>query len=109
MCPIKHRNCADAPLCCSELSSRNALPVPQRFIEDYEILKGELMADEILGDPPAHAKTWFARMLDYNVKGGKLNRGMAVYDTLQALKTVSVTARESEAPSCNGMCIGMIW
>ena len=48
------------------------------------------MADEILGDPPAHAKSWFARMLDYNVKGGKLNRGMAVYDTLQALKTVSV-------------------
>ena len=63
------------------------------------------MADEILGDPPAHAKSWFARMLDYNVKGGKLNRGMAVYDTLQALKTVSVhgvPAMESETPWCNG-------
>ena len=98
------------------------IPFLQRFIADYEVLKTELMADEIMGDPPAHAKSWFARvgvhacrdylslsvtavamdrhsslphppllfqMMDYNVKGGKLNRGMAVYDTLQALKKVT--------------------
>ena len=29
-------------------------------------------------------------MMDYNVKGGKLNRGMAVFDTLQALKKVVI-------------------
>ena len=34
----------------------------QRFIQDYEVLKTELMADEIMGDPPAHAKSWFARV-----------------------------------------------
>ncbi len=30
-------------------------------------------------------------MLDYNVPGGKLNRGMAVYDVLVALKGADVS------------------
>jgi ATP-dependent protease ClpP protease subunit len=29
-------------------------------------------------------------MLDYNVPGGKLNRGMAVYDVLAAMKGTEV-------------------
>jgi farnesyl diphosphate synthase len=31
-------------------------------------------------------------MLDYNVPGGKLNRGMAVYDVLAAMKGAEVGA-----------------
>jgi ATP-dependent protease ClpP protease subunit len=33
-------------------------------------------------------------MLDYNVPGGKLNRGMAVYDVLASIKGAEVRARK---------------
>ena len=57
-------------------------------MEAYGVLKHDLMNDELLDKPPAFSQEWFSEMLDYNVPGGKLNRGMAVYDTLQALKKV---------------------
>lgn len=34
------------------------------------------------------------QMLDYNVPGGKLNRGMAVYDVLASIKGAEVRGRE---------------
>lgn len=78
-------------------------------MEAYAKLKEELCNDPIVGKPPSFAKEWFAevgchadrsyhgnsatyglmQVLDYNVPGGKLNRGMAVYDVLVALQQVS--------------------
>jgi len=43
-----------------------------------------------------HSILWLSQMMDYNVKGGKLNRGMAVYDTLQALKKVCQSINTGE-------------
>lgn len=40
-----------------------------------------------------------AQMLDYNVPGGKLNRGMAVYDVLAAIKGAEV--RTGRPISCH--------
>lgn len=50
------------------------------------------------------------QMLDYNVPGGKLNRGMAVYDTLEAIKgSKGVTADEAFKANILGWCIELVW
>jgi hypothetical protein len=41
-------------------------------------------------------------MLDYNVPGGKLNRGMAVYDVLVSIKGAEVSSRSSAVVGCEG-------
>lgn len=38
-----------------------------------------------------------SQMLDYNVPGGKLNRGMAVFDVLKAVKGTKVRSSENNA------------
>jgi hypothetical protein len=43
-------------------------------------------------------------MLDYNVPGGKLNRGMAVYDVIAAIKGADVSARGGR-PIWLGRCL----
>jgi hypothetical protein len=79
----------------------------------YDKLREQLLDDSLLGGQPPAAKKWtrevrqplqfavagaaavhpastpsltWSQMLDYNVPGGKLNRGMAVYDVLAAMK-----------------------
>jgi hypothetical protein len=41
------------------------------------------------------------QMLDYNVPGGKLNRGMAVYDVLAAIKGAEVIDQMLESAAQN--------
>ena len=38
----------------------------------------------------AHHKICCSQMLEFNVPGGKLNRGMAVLDVLKAIKGIEV-------------------
>jgi ATP-dependent protease ClpP protease subunit len=47
------------------------------------------------------------QMLDYNVPGGKLNRGMAVYDVLVSIKgaEVSSSTRGSSASNVVFICV----
>jgi hypothetical protein len=42
--------------------------------------------------PHHHLHLQPKQMLDYNVPGGKLNRGMAVYDVLASIKGAEVRA-----------------
>lgn len=61
--------------------------------------------------PPAEtADTLFAlQTLDYNVPGGKLNRGMAVLDVLRALKGDQVSyPRHSERRCTNRMLLLLV-
>jgi farnesyl diphosphate synthase len=80
----------------------------QSFIDTYNVLRSELITDEMLSQFPADAVTYLQevrivhplrkvrahrsllQMLDYNVPGGKLNRGMAVYDVLASIKNPAV-------------------
>ncbi|GAX81541.1 hypothetical protein CEUSTIGMA_g8969.t1 [Chlamydomonas eustigma] len=71
----------------------------------YDRLKEELLADEIMGSPPDFAKEWFSNVLDYNVPGGKLNRGMAVYDTLEALSKKTPGSDQIFKANTLGWCI----
>ncbi|XP_049345573.1 farnesyl pyrophosphate synthase-like [Solanum verrucosum] len=55
-----------------------------KFLEVYSVLKSDLLEDpafEFTDD----SRQWVEKMLDYNVPGGKLNRGLSVIDSLSLL------------------------
>lgn len=57
-----------------------------KFEEAWSRIRVELV-DHVAGEGmPAEAIEWFGKNLDYNVPGGKLNRGMSVVDTAEILK-----------------------
>lgn len=63
----------------------------EEFLKVYATLRDELLEDECLtsakdSQQSKDAQEWFKEVNDYNVPGGKLNRGMAVYDVLASIK-----------------------
>ncbi|KAK0223763.1 isoprenoid synthase domain-containing protein [Armillaria fumosa] len=65
-----------------------------RFEGAWTIIKQELL-DYITGEGmPKDAIEWYERNLDYNVPGGKLNRGMSVVDTAEIIKGTPLTDDE---------------
>ncbi|OZJ06456.1 hypothetical protein BZG36_00616 [Bifiguratus adelaidae] len=57
----------------------------------YPILRDEMLAEVKKYNMPENAYNWFKESMDYNVPGGKLNRGLSVVDTLRILKGSSIT------------------
>ncbi|KAK9133906.1 hypothetical protein Scep_013434 [Stephania cephalantha] len=55
------------------------------FLEVYSALKSEILEDPAFQSTP-DSHQWVHRMLDYNVPGGKLNRGLSVVDSYKLLK-----------------------
>ncbi|XP_062169799.1 farnesyl pyrophosphate synthase [Alnus glutinosa] len=76
-----------------------------KFLEVYSVLKAELLHDpafEFTDD----SRQWVERMLDYNVPGGKLNRGLSVIDSYKLLKEgKELTNDEVFLASALGWCI----
>ncbi|XP_022940227.1 farnesyl pyrophosphate synthase 1-like isoform X1 [Cucurbita moschata] len=56
-----------------------------KFLEVYSLLKSELLHDSAF-EFTDDSRQWVDRMLDYNVPGGKLNRGLSVIDSYKLLK-----------------------
>ncbi|KAL5705611.1 dimethylallyltranstransferase [Ranunculus cassubicifolius] len=54
------------------------------FLKVYSILKSELLQDPAF-DFTDHSREWVEKMMDYNVPGGKLNRGLSVIDSYKLL------------------------
>nr|AHG54251.1 farnesyl pyrophosphate synthase 1 [Aquilaria sinensis] len=75
------------------------------FLDVYSKLKSELLHDpafEFTDD----SREWVDRMLDYNVPGGKLNRGLSVIDSYKLLKEgKELTEEEVFLASALGWCI----
>lgn len=75
------------------------------FLKVYDVLKSELLND------PAFEWTddsyqWVERMLDYNVPGGKLNRGLSVIDSYKLLREgQELTEDEVFQASALGWCV----
>eukprot|EP01134_Creolimax_fragrantissima_P008503 CFRG8503T1 len=55
----------------------------EQFMATYKFLAAQLCDELSFASPDA--QTWFKRNLDYNVPGGKLNRGISVRHAFQAL------------------------
>lgn len=90
--------------------AKRAKPSPpaerQDFLAVFDTLRDELVNDSLIAGQPEFSKAWMQRMLDFNVPGGKLNRGMAVLDVLKAIKgTEHVTKEEAFKANALGWCI----
>ncbi|KAJ6543980.1 farnesyl-diphosphate synthase [Mycena capillaripes] len=57
-----------------------------KFNAAWARIREELVANVAAEGMPPDAVEWYGNNLDYNVPGGKLNRGMSVVDTAQILK-----------------------
>nr|AEY80378.1 farnesyl diphosphate synthase [Santalum album] len=76
-----------------------------KFLEAYSVLKSELLRDPAFNFTDA-SRQWVDRMLDYNVPGGKLNRGLSVIDSYELLKEgKELTDDEIFLASALGWCI----
>ncbi|KAI9184944.1 hypothetical protein LWI28_002702 [Acer negundo] len=76
-----------------------------KFMEVYSVLKAELLNDPAFEFNDTSRK-WVDLMLDYNVPGGKLNRGLSVVDSYKLLKEgKELTEEEIFLASALGWCI----
>ncbi|KAF8023268.1 hypothetical protein BT93_F0693 [Corymbia citriodora subsp. variegata] len=76
-----------------------------KFLEVYAVLKKELLEDPAF-EFSDDSRQWVERMLDYNVPGGKLNRGLSVIDSYKLLKEgKELTEEEIFLASALGWCI----
>ncbi|KAF5381791.1 hypothetical protein D9615_005497 [Tricholomella constricta] len=57
---------------------------------------------------PTEALEWYRKNLDYNVPGGKLNRGISVVDTAEILKGRSLTEEEYVKAAVLGWCVELL-
>nr|ACJ38671.1 farnesyl pyrophosphate synthase [Chimonanthus praecox] len=75
------------------------------FMRAYDRLKSELLQDSAF-DFTDDSRQWIDRMLDYNVPGGKLNRGLSVIDSYKSLKQGKELSEEEIFLACVlGWCI----
>ncbi|KAG6641966.1 hypothetical protein I3843_09G108000 [Carya illinoinensis] len=75
------------------------------FLKVYSTLKSELLEDPAF-EWTDESRQWVERMLDYNVPGGKLNRGLSVIDSYKLLKEgKELTEDEIFLASALGWCI----
>lgn len=76
-----------------------------QLLEVYSVLKSELLNDPDF-EFTADSRQWVERMLDYNVPGGKLNRGLSVIDSYKLLvEGREITSDEIFLASALGWCI----
>ncbi|KAF8108390.1 hypothetical protein N665_0109s0017 [Sinapis alba] len=75
------------------------------FLNVYSTLKSDLLHDPSF-EFTDESRLWVERMLDYNVPGGKLNRGLSVVDSFKLLKEGKDLTEEEIFLSCAlGWCI----
>ncbi|EFH39627.1 farnesyl diphosphate synthase short form [Arabidopsis lyrata subsp. lyrata] len=75
------------------------------FLNVYSVLKSDLLHDPSF-EFTDESRLWVERMLDYNVRGGKLNRGLSVVDSFKLLKEGKDLTEQEVFLSCAlGWCI----
>ncbi|KAF8391694.1 hypothetical protein HHK36_024003 [Tetracentron sinense] len=82
-----------------------ATDLKSTFLRVYSVLKSELLHDPAF-DFTDDSRQWVDRMLDYNVPGGKLNRGLSVIDSYELLKEGKELTEDEVFLACVlGWCI----
>ncbi|KAF9493739.1 isoprenoid biosynthesis-like protein [Pleurotus eryngii] len=76
-----------------------------RFLSAWEPIRDELVQHMEQQQLPKDACNWYRNNLDYNVIGGKLNRGMSVIDSAEILLGRSLTNAEYGKAAVLGWCI----
>ncbi|KAI0682172.1 isoprenoid synthase domain-containing protein, partial [Cerioporus squamosus] len=80
----------------------------QKFEAVYPILRDDLLAYLKQEGMPEDAISWYKRNLDYNVPGGKLNRGISVVDSVEILKGRKLSDDEYFKSALLGWCIELL-
>ncbi|KAF6756073.1 farnesyldiphosphatesynthetase, partial [Ephemerocybe angulata] len=79
-----------------------------KFEQAFQTIRDELI-EHIKGEGmPEEAVEWYKNNLDYNVPGGKLNRGMSVVDTAEIIKGSTLTETEYFRAAVLGWCIELL-
>ncbi|KAF5331904.1 hypothetical protein D9611_008890 [Ephemerocybe angulata] len=79
-----------------------------KFEQAFEKIRDELI-EHVKGEGmPDEAVEWYKNNLDYNVPGGKLNRGMSVVDTAEIIKGSTLTETEYFRAALLGWCIELV-
>jgi len=79
-----------------------------RFVGTWAPIRDEILAFFAGEHMPAEAVEWYKASLDYNVPGGKLNRGMSVCDTAEILKGAPLSEDEYKRAAVLGWCIELL-
>ncbi|XP_018433596.1 farnesyl pyrophosphate synthase 2 [Raphanus sativus] len=86
-------------------SSSSMADLKSTFLNVYSTLKSDLLHDPSF-EFTDESRLWVEKMLDYNVPGGKLNRGLSVVDSFKLLKEGEDLTEEEVFLSCAlGWCI----
>ncbi|KAG7536110.1 Isoprenoid synthase domain superfamily [Arabidopsis suecica] len=86
-------------------SSSMEADLKSTFLNVYSVLKSDLLHDPSF-EFTDESRLWVERMLDYNVRGGKLNRGLSVVDSFKLLKEGKDLTEQEVFLSCAlGWCI----
>ncbi|CAL9241528.1 unnamed protein product [Arabidopsis halleri] len=86
-------------------SSSMEADLKSTFLNVYSVLKSDLLHDPSF-EFTDESRLWVERMLDYNVRGGKLNRGLSVVDSFKLLKQGKDLTEQEVFLSCAlGWCI----
>ncbi|KAI0357318.1 farnesyl-diphosphate synthase [Trametes cingulata] len=80
----------------------------QKFESVFAVLRDELLAYLKQEGMPQDAVDWFRRNLEYNVPGGKLNRGLSVVDSVEILKGRALSEDEYFKAALLGWCIELL-
>ncbi|KZT04621.1 farnesyl-diphosphate synthase [Laetiporus sulphureus 93-53] len=80
----------------------------QKFEAVFPVLRDELIAYITNQGMPEDAIHWFHKNLDYNVPGGKLNRGLSVVDTVEILKGGALSDDEYFKAATLGWCVELL-
>ncbi|KAH9479445.1 Farnesyl pyrophosphate synthetase [Psilocybe cubensis] len=79
-----------------------------KFNGVFEKIRDELIEHFAAQGMPKEAVEWYRNSLNYNVPGGKLNRGMSVVDTVEILKGRELTDEEYFKSAVLGWCIELL-
>ncbi|KAJ7033728.1 farnesyl-diphosphate synthase [Mycena alexandri] len=66
----------------------------ERFEQAFVVVRQQLLDAFAAQGVPNDAQTWYKRNIDYNVPGGKLNRGLSVVDSVETMKGRPLTDGE---------------
>ncbi|KXN83449.1 Farnesyl pyrophosphate synthase [Leucoagaricus sp. SymC.cos] len=79
-----------------------------RFEAVYRRVADELVDELRKENIPEDVMAWYRKSLEYNVPGGKLNRGMSVVDTVEILKRRPLSEDEYLKAAVLGWCIELL-
>ncbi|XP_076884697.1 farnesyl diphosphate synthase 2-like [Bidens hawaiensis] len=88
----------------STLSTERSNDLKSKFMQVYDSIKFDLLHDPSF-EFDDDSRQWVERMIDYNVPGGKMIRGLAVVDSYQLLNTEKLTDDGIFLSSVLGWCI----